>query len=65
VRDGTEVQAGAKLTEIAPRGRKAVWTGIDNRARAIAAGVLAAVLRHAVPNPMAAPKPYLVKSECE
>jgi biotin carboxyl carrier protein len=42
VRDGTEVQAGAKLGEIDPRARAAIWCGIDSRAHMIAEGVIAA-----------------------
>jgi hypothetical protein len=43
VRDGTEVPAGAKLLEIDPRGRGAVWKGIDARAQRIARGVAQAI----------------------
>lgn len=39
VRDGTEVPEGIKLLEIDPRGRRAAWSGIDARARTIAAAV--------------------------
>jgi hypothetical protein len=61
VRDGTEVQAGVKLIEMDPRGRRAVWTGIDNRARTIAEGVVAAVQTHIATSRNALPRPYLVK----
>ncbi len=44
VRDGTEVPAGVKLLEVDPRGRKAAWTGIDDRARTIAKGVAKAIV---------------------
>jgi hypothetical protein len=43
VRDGTEVPEGVKLLEIDPRGRRASWSGIDGRARTIAAAVTRAV----------------------
>ena len=46
VRDGTEVPAGAKLLEIDSRGRKASWTGIDDRGRLIANAVAEAISRH-------------------
>jgi predicted deacylase len=54
VRDGTEVRAGVKLFEIDTRGRRAVWTGIDRRSRAIAEGVTNAIAagRIATPAPL-------------
>ena len=42
-RDGTEVPAGVKLLEIDSRGRRANWTGIDDRGRLIANAVAAAI----------------------
>jgi hypothetical protein len=45
VRDGTEVPAGVKLLEIDPRGRRACWTGIDERGAAIARATMAAIAR--------------------
>jgi xanthine dehydrogenase accessory factor len=55
VRDGTEVPAGVKLLEIDPRGRRAVWSGIDPRSQLIAKAVTKAIgLRDtAVPKPAA------------
>ena len=44
-RDGSEVPAGVKLLEIDPRGRRAQWTGIDDRGRAIAKAALSAIQR--------------------
>jgi hypothetical protein len=46
VRDGTEVPAGAKLLEIDSRGRRANWTGTDDRGRLIADAVVEAIARH-------------------
>lgn len=46
VRDGTEVPAGAKLLEINSRGRRANWTGTDDRGRLIANAVAEAISRH-------------------
>ena len=46
VRDGTEVPGGAKLLEIDPRGRRAKWTGTDDRGRLIASAVAEAISRH-------------------
>jgi xanthine dehydrogenase accessory factor len=46
VRDGTEVPAGAKLLEIDSRGRRANWTGIDDRGRLIATAVAEAISQH-------------------
>jgi hypothetical protein len=46
VRDGTEVPAGAKLLEIDSRGRRACWTGTDDRGRLIANAVAEAISRH-------------------
>lgn len=43
VRDGSNACAGAKLLEIDPRGRGAVWTGIDERGARIARAVVEAV----------------------
>jgi hypothetical protein len=43
-RDGTEMPAGVKLIEIDPRGRASKWTGIDDRARAIAEAVIRAIM---------------------
>ncbi|WP_291602925.1 xanthine dehydrogenase [Bradyrhizobium sp.] len=59
VRDGSEVPAAVKLLEIDPRGRKAQWTGIDERGRAIARATLAAILNHAARHndKPAAPRP--------
>jgi xanthine dehydrogenase accessory factor len=42
-RDSTSVLAGVKLIEIDPRGRRASWTGIDERGRAIAEATLRAI----------------------
>ena len=46
VRDGTEAPAGAKLLEIDSRGRRAKWTGTDDRGRLIADAVAQAISRH-------------------
>jgi len=46
VRDGTEVPAGVKLLEIDSRGRKASWTGTDDRGRLIANAVAEAISHH-------------------
>jgi xanthine dehydrogenase accessory factor len=46
VRDGTEVPAGVKLLEIDSRGRRASWTGTDDRGRLIASAVLKAISFH-------------------
>ncbi len=46
VRDGTEVPAGVKLLEIDPRGRRANWTGTDERGRLIANAVAEAIADH-------------------
>ena len=43
VRDGLPVPAGVKLLEIDPRGRRARWTGIDERPRKIATAVSEAI----------------------
>ncbi|ALK09142.1 xanthine dehydrogenase [Blastochloris viridis] len=54
VRDGLLVPARTKLLEVDPRGRKARWTGIDERPRAIAFATLQAVRRRteaALPRP--------------
>jgi hypothetical protein len=45
-RDGSELSAGAKLIEIDPRGRRAAWSGMDSRGRAIASGVVKALALH-------------------
>ena len=42
-RDGTRMPANVKLLEIDPRGRKAKWTGIDERGREIANAVVSAI----------------------
>ncbi len=49
VRDGTEVPAGVKLLEIDSRGRRAIWTGIDNRGQTIANAVTEAMSAHKMP----------------
>lgn len=46
VRDGTEVPAESKLLELDPRGRGAVWSGIDARAQCLADAVLQAIAIH-------------------
>jgi xanthine dehydrogenase accessory factor len=43
VRDGTEVDAGAKIIEVDPRGRTANFEGIDHRGRVIAKAVMLAI----------------------
>ncbi len=43
VRDGMEVPAGVKLLELDPRGRKANWTDLDTRAKAIGKAVVKAI----------------------
>ncbi len=43
VRDATRIPAGVKLLEVDPRGRKAKWTGVDERGRGVAEAVVAAV----------------------
>ncbi len=45
VRDGMEVPGGVKLLEIDPRGRRASWTGIDERGTTIARATMAAIAR--------------------
>jgi xanthine dehydrogenase accessory factor len=42
-RDGALAPVGVKLAEIDPRGRRASWTGTDDRGQAIAAAVIAAI----------------------
>ncbi|HPG04259.1 MAG TPA: xanthine dehydrogenase, partial [Rhodoblastus sp.] len=42
-RDGARMPAGVKLLEIDPRGRKAKWTGMDERGRAIAEATVSAI----------------------
>ncbi|WP_407185486.1 xanthine dehydrogenase [Bradyrhizobium centrosematis] len=46
-RDGSEVPAGVKLLEVDPRSRDAQWTGTDQRGRAIAEAIAAAIRLHA------------------
>ncbi len=46
VRDGTEVPAGVKLLEVDPRGRTAVWSGIDDRADRLTKAVMQAISIH-------------------
>jgi xanthine dehydrogenase accessory factor len=60
VRDSTAVPAGVKLLEIDARGRRATWTGIDERGRAIAEATIIAVRLHASQRVMmdAAAGPY-------
>lgn len=61
VRDGTEVPPGAKLCEIDPRARGALWRGIEDRAGAIADGAMRA-LKMQMETPSSAPnKLYVVK----
>jgi xanthine dehydrogenase accessory factor len=43
VRDSTSIPAGVKLLEIDARGRNAVWTGSDERGRAIGEATLKAI----------------------
>ena len=43
VRDGSDVPAGVKLLEVDPRGRRAQWSGIDERGQAIAKATLSAI----------------------
>ncbi|WP_108683061.1 xanthine dehydrogenase [Methyloceanibacter sp. wino2] len=43
VRDSLTVEAGGKLLEIDPRGRNAVWTGMDGRGRTIARATMKAI----------------------
>jgi hypothetical protein len=47
VRDGQEVQPGVKLLEIDPRGRSAIWWGLEEHALGIANAVLKAIALHA------------------
>jgi hypothetical protein len=47
VRDSTVVPAGVKLLEIDTRGRRAAWTGIDERGRTIAQATIRAIRLHA------------------
>ena len=62
VRDGTEVPAGAKLLEIDSRGRRANWTGTDERGRLTADSVVEAIARHKPGVPEKAAHPlHLVK----
>lgn len=46
VRDGEEVQPGVKLLEMDPRGRNAVWWGMEEHALNIAHAVLKALILH-------------------
>jgi xanthine dehydrogenase accessory factor len=43
VRDGLDVPAYVKLLEIGPRGRHALWTGVDERGRRIAEATVRAI----------------------
>ncbi|WP_213770901.1 xanthine dehydrogenase [Bradyrhizobium sp. dw_78] len=61
VRDGAEVPSGVKLLEIDSRGRKANWTGIDNRGQAIANAVGKAISLHAASFPERTGQLHLVK----
>ena len=45
-RDATLIPAGVKIVEIDPRGRRAKWTGIDERGYAIANAVRDAIVMH-------------------
>lgn len=56
-RDGSEVPAGVKLLEVDPRGRRAQWTGTDERGRAIARAALKALEAPTV-EPEKAPTAY-------
>lgn len=47
VRDGQEVQPGVKLFELDPRGRAAIWWGLEEHGLAIANAVLKAIALHA------------------
>jgi hypothetical protein len=47
VRDGQEVQPGVKLLEMDPRGRGAIWWGLEEHAVNIANAVLKALILHA------------------
>ncbi|WP_298282092.1 hypothetical protein [Acidocella sp.] len=47
VRDGLEVQPEVKLLEMDPRGRQAVWWGLEDHALSLANAVLKAVILHA------------------
>jgi xanthine dehydrogenase accessory factor len=46
-RDATPIPAGVKIVEIDPRGRRAKWTGVDERGCVIANAVLEAIEMHA------------------
>lgn len=63
VRDGTEVPAGVKLFEIDTRGRKAHWTGIDERAQLIAKAVTKAISRSGSESPTTPRVLHLVGSQ--
>ncbi len=54
VRDGMQVPAEVKLLEIDPRGRNAMWTGIDARGRGIAEAVVRALRAKSRQRPMPA-----------
>ncbi len=58
-RDGTLMPGGVKLVEIDPRGRKACWTGTDERGRAIASAVVEAVENAPGRHPALAPQSTL------
>lgn len=47
IRDSTRVPSGVKLLEIDPRGRRAKWTGIDERGRQIGEATLRAMRLYA------------------
>jgi xanthine dehydrogenase accessory factor len=61
VRDGTEVPASVKLLEIDSRGRKADWTGIDDRGQLIANAVAKAISLHRAKLPESGATFHLVK----
>jgi hypothetical protein len=60
VRDGLMVPARTKLLEVDPRGRRARWSGIDERPRAIAFATLQAMRRRSE-----AALPHLPAPQCE
>ena len=62
MRDGYEVPAGVKLMEIDPRGRRANWTGIDNRGKTIAKAVTEAIALRGV-SPVEKPESALQLAE--
>jgi xanthine dehydrogenase accessory factor len=58
-RDGIVAPAGVKLAEVDPRGRAAAWTGTDERGRAIASAVFAAIKKFSArAHAMAAPATF-------